>query len=244
MRTSRLSSLLALATLWLVAPGYANENLGLDRVVAPSAPTSSALPWVNVRIFDLESLAGGPFAALAPTVEMQVSAVQTPFDDPNTGDASCCVMPGRGNLGAGENLRALFMTVNASLFAVPGAALTVEWAGGAPGFPDSGQAPASIVLSANPAVDPFDLTIRWDPGVVVTHSKFLLTYKVNGVTTDIDAADFMMTNPTGYSAMALVEYANGSTGLVGAVPEPATWATLGLGLAAMALMRARPRRQA
>lgn len=64
------------------------------------------------------------------------------------------------------------------------------------------------------------------------------------MTTDIDAADFMMANPTGYSAMALVEYANGSTGLVGAVPEPTTWATLGLGLAAMVLMRARWRTRA
>lgn len=244
MRTSRLSLAASAAILLAALPVHANENLALDRVVAPTAPAGSALPWVNVRIFDLEFLAGGPFASLAPTVEMQVSTVQTPFDDPNTGDASCCVMPGRGNLGAGENLRALFMTVNPALFTVPGAELLVEWAGGAPGFPDAGQAPASVVLSPNPAVDPFDLTIRWDPAVAVTHSKFLLTYKVGGVTTDIDAADFMMANPTGYSAMALVEYANGSTGLVGAVPEPTTWATLGLGLAAIVLMRARRRTRA
>ena len=48
-----------------------------------------------------------------------------------------------------------------------------------------------------------------------------------------------MADPTRYSAMALVEYANGSTGLVGAVPEPTTRATPGLGLATMALMCAR-----
>lgn len=36
--------------------------------------------------------------------------------------------------------------------------------------------------------------------------------------------------------MALVEYANGGTGLVGAVPEPMIRATLGLGLAIVALM--------
>lgn len=54
--------------------------------------------------------------------------------------------------------------------------------------------------------------------------------------TDIDVADFTMADLTGYPAMAQVEYANGSTGLVGAVPGLTTWATLGLGLATVAPM--------
>ena len=68
MRTSRLSLAVSAAILLAALPVHANENLALDRVVAPAAPAGSALPWVNVRIFDLEFLAGGPFASLAPTV--------------------------------------------------------------------------------------------------------------------------------------------------------------------------------
>ncbi|MBL8534866.1 MAG: PEP-CTERM sorting domain-containing protein [Betaproteobacteria bacterium] len=227
------------------APAMAEINLGLDRIIAPSAPSGDK-PWVNIRIYDLDFLAGGAFDALAPTVEFQVSTKQFTFDDPLTGDASCCVMPGRGNLAGNEELITLNMTVNPSLLAVADSELIVEWAGGAPGFPDAGQAPAAISISDDPSVDPYDITISWNVGTNVTHSKFLVTYKVGGVVTDIDAADLAFVNQTGYSAQGVVLYKNNENlitgaGVIGAVPEPETYAMLGLGLIGIGLATRRRR---
>ncbi|MBI1397301.1 MAG: PEP-CTERM sorting domain-containing protein [Betaproteobacteria bacterium] len=150
-------------------------------------------------------------------------------------------MPGRGNLGAGEELRSVFLSVNPDLFSVPGASLLVQWTGDGPPFPigqtdlvafgpfpDAGQAPARITVSDDPAATDYDITITFNPGT--THSKFLATYLVNGQPVELNDYDLAVVNPTGYSAGAVVLYADGGVGVIGAVPEPQTYAMLGIGL--------------
>lgn len=214
----------------------AEINLGMDKVIAAQTPAGSA-PWVNVRMFELDG-----FEPLAHTVEFQVSTVPDTYDDPPlAAPGDCCPMPGRGNLGAGETLQAVFLSVNPELFAVLGASLLVQWTGDVPPFPsgqselvaygpfpDAGQAPASILVSDDPASTDFDITITFNPGT--THSKFLATYLVDGQAMELNDYDLAVVNPTGYSAAALVSFGNGGVGMVGAVPEPGTWAMLGLGL--------------
>jgi len=124
-------------------------NLGLDQVIASPAPASTALPWVNVRAYELDG-----FEPLKNTVEFQITTNQTTLDGGDPG--GCCPVPGRGNLGAGEELRSISLTVNPALLAVPGAQLIVQWTGDPvviynDVFPDAGQKPSNIVVSGNPA---------------------------------------------------------------------------------------------
>ncbi|MFO1322358.1 MAG: PEP-CTERM sorting domain-containing protein [Burkholderiales bacterium] len=244
------------ATKWLTAiglsalaatPAFAEINLGMDKVIAPQAPAGNK-PWVNIRLLELDG-----FAPLAHTVEFQVSTVQSTYDDPplaNPGD--CCPMPGRGNLGVGEELRSVFMSVNPALFSVPGASLLVQWTGTTPPFPvgqsdpvafgpfpDAGQAPARISVSSDPSATDYDITITFNPGT--THSKFLATYLVNGTPMELNDSDLAVVNPTGYSAGAVVLFADGGVGVIGAVPEPGTYAMFALGLAGLGLAARRRR---
>ncbi len=221
---------LALAGLSLAAfSSHAEINLELNRVIAPSAPASAALPWVNVRAYELDG-----FEPLKHSVEFQITTNQSTFDDPPLG-GDCCPIPGRGNLGAGEILRSISLTINPSLLSVPGSSLLVQWTGEPvviynDVFPDAGQKPSNITVSSNPAATDYDITVTFAEGTNVTHSKLLASYFVNGVATELNDYDLAFTNSTGYSALAVIQYSNGGFGVIGAVPEPGTYAMLGLGL--------------
>lgn len=219
-------------------------NLGLDRVIASPAPASTALPWVNVRAYELDG-----FEPLKNTVEFQITTNQTTLDGGDPG--GCCPVPGRGNLGAGEELRSISLTVNPALLAVPGAALIVQWTGEPvviynDVFPDAGQKPSSIVVSSNPAATDFDITISFAEGTNVTHSKLLASYFVNNVVTELNMEDIAFVNATGYTAMAVIQYGSGGNagfGVIGAVPEPETYAMLGLGMIVLGFAVRRQRRR-
>lgn len=215
-------------------------NLQLNRVIAPSAPASAALPWVNVRAFELDG-----FEPLKNSVEFQITTNQSTLDGGPPGE--CCPVPGRGNLGTDEILRSISLTVNPSLLSVPGSALIVQWTGEPvviynDVFPDSGQKPSSIAVSGNPAATDFDITITFAEATKVTHSKLLASYFVNGVATELNDYDLAFTNATGNSAIAVIQYANGGFGVIGAVPEPGTYAMLGLGILVMGFAVRRQRR--
>lgn len=229
---SRLSALAGLAAAGLVLAAFSVQaqevNLQLNQVVAPAAPASSTLPWVNVRAYELDG-----YAPLAKSVEFQITTNQVTLDEGAPG--GCCPVPGRGNLGVGEILRSVSLTINPSLLSVPGSSLVVQWTGEpvvltGDIFPDAGQKPSGISVSGNPAATDFDITITFAEAAAVTHSKLLASYFINGAAAELNDYDIAFTNSTGYSAVAVIQYANGGFGVIGAVPEPGTYAMLGLGI--------------
>jgi len=242
MRRFPFAGGLAAAGLTLAALSVQAQevNLQLNRVIAPTAPASAALPWVNVRAYELDG-----FEPLKHSVEFQITTNQITLDEDPPG--GCCPVPGRGNLGAGEELRSISLTVNPTLLAVPGSSLIVQWTGQPVViynnvFPDAGQKPSNIIVSSDPAATDYDITVTFAEGTKVTHSKLLASYFINGVATELNDYDLAYTNSTGYSALAVIQYANGSFGVIGAVPEPGTYAMLGLGILVMGFAVRRQRR--
>lgn len=148
MRRFPFAGGLAAAGLTLAALSVQAQevNLQLNRVIAPTAPASAALPWVNVRAYELDG-----FEPLKHSVEFQITTNQITLDEDPPG--GCCPVPGRGNLGAGEELRSISLTVNPTLLAVPGSSLIVQWTGQPVViynnvFPDAGQKPSNIIVSS------------------------------------------------------------------------------------------------
>lgn len=210
-------------------------DIGLDQSVSGFAPGTSA-PWVNARFKDLGFLAGTPFASLAKTMELQITV--SPTDTPNAG---CCDVPGLGNIGAGNTLRTIWLNVSGLDLSL----LSLEWTGlPALGFPVPGVEPVSISIAENGfdvGGEKFDVAIRFDPGLADEagriESKLLFTYGDPSV--DLDIGNFRA--PTSHSLLAAADIrgATGAPGVIAAIPEPGSFALLGVMLAGFGVVRRR-----
>lgn len=261
-----------LAAGLLTAAGHAAAideiNFGLDTVAGGDTPANAGKPWVNAKFIDLGFL-GAPgvipgFAAFKNTVELQITT--TNGRDPASGPAftpdqlagfglsaypDLGVVNGGGNLAAGEYVSTLYLNFNSNLDV---SKLSLTW-GGAPGFgfPAPGVEPISFVTSADGfdfgAVGKFDMAISFAAGALGPDGGFSskLVFHYNGAPgsdENLDLGDFDQGAPgSGFKAMALLggTSPDGFSGVV-AVPEPSTYAMLGVGLAALCVVARRKAR--
>ncbi|MCW5626941.1 MAG: PEP-CTERM sorting domain-containing protein [Burkholderiales bacterium] len=255
-RLSRLGSLLVVAgALAVQTPASAEVvDLGLGTRIAGDTPAGAA-PWVNLSLLDLGFVAGSGFDGVKNTVELQISVTPTlqptPFTAEDLEGFGLSAYPttgqviGKGDLTGDEYVSAIYMNVSSALDL---SKLELAWTGPM-GFPIAGVAPASIAISQNGfsagSAGLYDILISFDPGALSASSqissKLLFTY--DGGATDIDPSDFVVGGS--FYAVATVWDTTGPAGVsfIGApVPEPETWAMLGVGLAALALAKGRRRK--
>lgn len=212
-------------------------DIGIDTAVSGLTPSTSA-PWINARFKDLGFLAGGPFASLAKTMELQITV--SPTDTPNAG---CCDVPGLGNIGAGNSMKTLWLSVTG----LDVTKLHLEWTGlPALGFPVPGVQPAGIGIGDDAysiGANRFDIAIGFDPGLADEsgriESKLLFSYEDPAV--DLDISNFIAPTADRLLAAADIRNSSGATGIIAAVPEPGSFALLGAMLAGVVLKRRRQR---
>lgn len=211
-------------------------DIGIDTSVVSGLTPSTPAPWINARFKDLGFLAGGPFASLAKTMELQITV--SPTDTPNPG---CCDVPGLGNIGAGNSMKTIWLNATG----LDLTKLHLEWTGlPALGFPVPGVQPVSVTIAEDGfdlGGNKFDIAISFDPGLADEagriESKLLFSYEDPGV--DLDVANFIAPTADRLLAAADIRNATGASGIIAAVPEPGSFALLGAMLAGFGVVTRR-----
>lgn len=241
-------------------------DVKLGTVLAGDSPGAAA-PWVNAKFIDLGFL-GAPgvipgFAAFKNTVELQITT--TSQRDPVSGGAFTAqqledfglsdypdlgAVQGGGNLGSGQYVGQIYFNFNP---AKDLSKLQLFWSNNF-GFPVPGVPPVSFATSADGFAvgnaGKFDMVVSFDPGALgpseVFGSKLVFVYDGQpGSDKNIDPSDFIFAPVGGnHAAVAVVwDTAPGGIAVLAApVPEPGTYAMLGLGILAMGFAVRRQRR--
>lgn len=224
-------------------------DFGLDKRIAGDS-LGGTTPWVNAKFIDLGFLAGSGFGDFKNTMELQITTTQA--REPETGPAippanlalaglsaypDLGVVNGAGNLGSGQYVNQVYLNFNP---AKDLGKLQFAWSDDF-GFPVPGANFGSISAKqdgfALGNAGKFDILISFNanalgPGAAPS-SKLIFSYNgAPGSDENLDLSDFNFGSVGGgYVAASTVWGSSpGGIAVIGAVPEPGTYAMMGLGL--------------
>lgn len=246
-------------------------DMGLGTIVVGDTPGGSA-PWVNAKFLDLGFLGAPGvvpgFAAFRNTVELQITTTGerdpvsgSPFTAQQLNDFGLSAYPdlgavqGSGNLADGQYVNQVYLNFNPALDLTR---LQLAWSG-APGFgfPVPGAAPVSFQTSEDGFsvgnAGKFDILISFAAGALGPSGDFgsKLVFHYDGPVgndANIDPSDFNFASVgaasgQGYTALGTVWGTSpGGITAIAAVPEPGTYAMLGLGVLLLGIAVRRQRR--
>lgn len=236
-----------------------------DIALDTGLPSGATGPWVNLRFIDLGFVAGSDFDGVKNWVELQVTTTPTleppPFSASLLADFGLSAYPtvgqvvGLGNLPSPGSVTSVSFGLDTS--AVPGfdaSKLALLWTGSA-GFPYPGANFTSFSLSGETATISFDAGALGPDGAI--SSKLAFTYEGGSTNIDLD----LFGAPIGGSVLTRVAPIVGKATLSGIddvneitgssvvfgstapIPEPSTYAMMGVGLLSLLGMARRRRRE-
>jgi hypothetical protein len=255
----------ATAALPAVAAGpvyYA--DVGLGTVLAGDSLGYASGPWVNLRFIDLGFTAGSGFDGVKNWMELQITTrpdtEATTLLPAEIEAAGLDLYPkvgevvGKGNLATGEYVKTVYINLDPSV--MPGfdfSKLTLQWTGPshpAGGFPNAGANFQSYAVSENGFGDGYDVKITFADGVLgpggAISSKLAFLYDGGAVNLDLDLFDAQSAT-FGITGASVVRGTSGDLGAasiagsdfvrgeIAPIPEPSTYAMLGVGLLGLGL---------
>jgi hypothetical protein len=234
-----------------------------DIALDSGLPSGATAPWVNLRFIDLGFVAGSAFDGVKNWVELQVTTTQTleppPFNASQLATFGLSPYPtvgqvvGLGNLPSPGSVTSVSFGLDTS--AVAGfdpTKLALLWTGSA-GFPHPGANFDSFSLSGNTATINFASGALGPDGAI--SSKLAFTYDGGGTDIGLD----LFGAPIGGGALSRVAPVVGKATLAGTgnvneitgssvvfgstapIPEPSTYAMMGVGLLSLLGMSRRRR---
>ena len=237
----------ALAVSTYATAAVTDTSMPLNVSWNGAKPTPDDRTWVNALFRDFSGAGAlGTFEWIRNTVELQITTDSLLH-------GSQAPVQGFGNLVGQEDVKSLWLNFNPSKDI---SKLAIYWTGapmspgpsGSDTFPDAGLKPSDMLAGPQNfdkagADGNFDIRIDWDSGGIKlgpadsanSFSKLLLVYD-NGAS-NLDASDFFFSSSSGngspfgpFQSVAHIRNIGNDSGWIAAVPEPSTYAMLGVGL--------------